>query len=65
MGPAGTESDNMDYAYNLEYLSFCQPVGPRLGKLRAKPRSFECMNLSLALKTLTEFLMLGPSNRRK
>ena len=50
MGPAGTESDNMDYAYNLEYLSFCQPVGPRLGKLRAKPRSFECMNLSLALK---------------
>lgn len=32
LGPAGTESDNMDYAYNLEYLSFCQPVGPRLGE---------------------------------
>ena len=34
LGPTGTESDSLDYAYNLEYLSFCQPVGPRLGKLK-------------------------------
>ena len=26
--------DNVaDYSYNLEYMSFCQPVGPRLGEL--------------------------------
>ena len=29
MGPG---HDNADFAYNLEYLSFCQPVGPKLGK---------------------------------
>ncbi|XP_078369335.1 uncharacterized protein LOC144653259 isoform X1 [Oculina patagonica] len=28
----GPEHESVDYAYNLEYLSFCQPVGPRLGE---------------------------------
>lgn len=32
LGLAGAEADNTDYTYNLEYLSFCQPVGPRLGE---------------------------------
>ncbi|KAJ7357657.1 hypothetical protein OS493_023788 [Desmophyllum pertusum] len=28
----GPDHESTDYAYNLEYLSFCQPVGPRLGE---------------------------------
>ena len=36
----GHEHESVDYGYNLEYLNFCQPVGPRLGKLKKTLQTF-------------------------
>ena len=31
-GDVDQTQENQEYTYSLQYLNFCQPVGPRLGK---------------------------------
>lgn len=30
-GPPAPPADPVEYKYNMEYMTICQPVGPRLG----------------------------------